>query len=49
MQLTDATMITSRRSKSAFVAAWRSLSISSFRLESFSMYVSERGRYASGW
>src|SRR5450759_550201 len=27
MQLTDATMITSRRSKSAFVAAWRSLSI----------------------
>ena len=33
----DATMITSRRSKSAFVAAWRSLSISSLRLESFSM------------
>jgi hypothetical protein len=49
MQLTDATMITSLRSNNAFVAAWRSLSISSFRLESFSMYVSERGRYASGW
>ena len=44
MQLTDATMITSRRSKSAFVAAWRSLSISSLRLESFSMYVSDRGQ-----
>ena len=37
MQLTDATMIVSRRSKSAFVAAWRSWSISSLRLESFSM------------
>ena len=33
-------MITSRRSNSAWVAAWRSRSISSFRLESFSMYVS---------
>ena len=32
-----------------FVAACRSLSISSFRLESFSIYVSLRGRYASGW
>ena len=49
MQLTLATMITSRRSNSAFVAACRSLSISSLRLESFSMYVSARGRYASGW
>ncbi len=49
MQLTDATMMTSRRSKSDFVAACRSLSISSFRLESFSIYVSLRGRYASGW
>ena len=45
----DATMITSRRSNRACVAAWRSLSISSLRLESFSMYVSRRGRYASGW
>ena len=44
-----ATMIVSRRSNSARVAAWRSLSISSLRDESFSMYVSERGRYASGW
>ncbi len=49
MQLTLATMITSRRSNSACVAAWRSRSISSLRDESFSMYVSERGRYASGW
>ncbi len=45
----DATMMTSRRSKSARVAAWRILSISSFREESFSMYVSLRGTYASGW
>ena len=49
MHDTDATMITSRRSNSAWVAAWRSRSISSFRLLSFSMYVSDRGRYASGW
>ncbi len=49
MHDTDATMITSRRSNRAWVAAWRSRSISSFRLLSFSMYVSERGRYASGW
>ena len=49
MHDTDATMITSRRSNSAWVAAWRSWSISSLRLESFSMYVSDRGRYASGW
>ena len=49
MHDTDATMITSRRSNRAWVAAWRSRSISSFRLESFSMYVSDRGRYASGW
>ncbi len=44
MQLTEATMMTSRRSKRACVAAWRSLSISSLRDESFSMYVSLRGR-----
>jgi hypothetical protein len=37
MQETDATMRTSRRSKSARVAAWRIRSISSFRDESFSM------------
>jgi hypothetical protein len=49
MHETLATMIVSRRSNSARVAAWRSLSISSLRDESFSMYVSERGRYASGW
>ena len=49
MQLTDATMMTSLRSNRARVAACRSLSISSLRDESFSMYVSLRGRYASGW
>jgi hypothetical protein len=37
MQLTDATMITSRRSKSARVAAWRSLSMRSLMRLSFSM------------
>ncbi len=41
---TDATITTSRRSKSARVALWRSRSISSLRDESFSMYVSVRGR-----
>ena len=45
----DATMIVSRRSKSAFVAAWRSLSISSLMSASLAMYVSLRGMYASGW
>ncbi len=49
MQLTEAMMITSRRSKSARVALCRSRSISSLRDESFSMYVSDLGRYASGW
>jgi len=49
MHETLATMITSRRSNKAWVAAWRSRSISSFRDESFSIYVSLRGRYASGW
>ncbi len=44
MQETLATMMTSRRSNRARVAAWRSLSISSLREESFSMYVSLRGR-----
>ena len=44
----DATMITSRRSNSAWVAAWRSRSISSFRDESFSMYVSDRGQVGLG-
>ena len=33
----------------AFVAAWRSWSISSFIEESFSIYVSVPGIYASGW
>jgi hypothetical protein len=37
MQLTLATTIVSRRSNRACVAAWRRRSISSFRLESFSM------------
>ena len=49
MHDTEATMMTSRRSNKAWVAAWRSRSISSFRDESFSIYVSLRGRYASGW
>jgi hypothetical protein len=37
MQETLATMMTSLRSKRAWVAAWRSLSISSLMDESFSM------------
>ena len=37
MHDTEATMITSRRVSRFEVAAWRSLSISSFRDESFSM------------
>ena len=37
MQDTEATMITSRRSNSAWVAAWRSRSISSLMAASFSM------------
>ena len=36
-QDTDATMMTSRRSKSAIVAEWRRRSISSLRDESFSI------------
>ena len=43
MQDTEATITTSRRSKSARVAAWRILSISSLMSESFAMYVSLRG------
>ncbi len=43
MQETEATTTTSRRSKSAFDAASRSLSISSLREVSFSMYVSVCG------
>ena len=42
-------MITSRRESSASVAAWRMRSISSLMIESFSMYVSVDGTYASGW
>ena len=49
MHDTDATMRTSRRSKSAAVAAILSLSISSLICVSFSMYVSDCGTYASGW
>ena len=49
MHETEATMTTSRRAKSAAVAACRSRSMSSLIEESFSMYVSDDGRYASGW
>ena len=49
MQETLATITTSRRVCSAEVAEWRSRSISSLIDESFSMYVSVWGTYASGW
>ena len=49
MHETEATTITSRRSNSALLAESRSLSISSLREVSFSMYVSDWGMYASGW
>ena len=49
MQETLATIRTSRRESSAAVAECRSRSISSFTDESFSMYVSVCGTYASGW
>ena len=49
MHETLATIRTSLRSSSAFVAAWRILSISSLIDASFSMYVSVDGTYASGW
>ncbi len=48
MQLTLATMSTSLRVSSEWVAEWRSRSISSLMDESFSIYVSEEGTYASG-
>ena len=43
MQETEATMITSSRSRIARVAAWRIRSICSLIDESFSMYVSVLG------
>ena len=49
MQLTLATITTSRRSKSDRVAERRMRSISSLIVASFSMYVSLAGTYASGW
>ena len=49
MHDTDATTMTSRRVSRAAVAEWRSRSISSLIEESFSMYVSLDGMYASGW
>ncbi len=49
MQETEATMSTSLRVSSECVAEWRSRSISSLMVESFSMYVSDEGTYASGW
>ncbi len=49
MHETDATMMTSSRVRSECVAEWRMRSISSLMLESFSMYVSDDGTYASGW
>ncbi len=42
-------MMTSRRVRSALVAECRKRSISSLIDESFSMYVSLEGMYASGW
>ena len=49
MHETDATTMTSRRVSSPAVAEWRRRSISSLIEESFSMYVSLDGMYASGW
>ena len=43
MHDTDATIITSLVSNNESVAEWRSLSISSFTEESFSIYVSDAG------
>ena len=48
MHETLATTITSRRDNNALAVESRSRSISSLIDESFSMYVSERGIYASG-
>ena len=49
MQETEATMMTSVRERSAWVAACRMRSIASLMIASFSMYVSDDGTYASGW
>ena len=49
MQDTDATISTSLRVSRLVVAAWRRRSMSSLTTASFSMYVSDCGRYASGW
>ena len=49
MQLTELTTMTSRRVIRFMVAEWRSRSTSSLIDESFSMYVSVCGTYASGW
>ena len=49
MHETEATITTSRRAKRSDVAAWRRRSMSSLIEASFSMYVSDEGRYASGW
>ncbi len=49
MHETEATITTSLRVWSECVAEWRIRSISSFTVESFSMYVSDGGTYASGW
>ena len=49
MQETVATTTTSRRVSRDIVAEWRSRSTSSLTEESFSMYVSVCGTYASGW
>ena len=43
MQDTEATISTSSRVRSEWVAEWRIRSISSLMNESFSMYVSEEG------
>ncbi len=49
MHDTDATTITSRRANTAAVAACLSRSTSWLMAESFSMYRSRLGTYASGW
>ena len=49
MHETEATTMTSRRDSSDMVAECRSRSTSEFTDESFSMYVSVCGTYASGW
>ena len=49
MHDTEATISTSRRSNRERVADSRIRSISSLIVDSFSMYVSDCGTYASGW